>query len=61
MSKKLAQYVPSHEPKEEELEGDDRNTAPDVVARWVGLAQWFDDRQEFQFTDIREGAPVASD
>ena len=57
----LSRYVPTHEPKSEELESDDRNTAPDVIARWLGLAQWFEDRQEFSFTEIREGAPVASD
>ena len=61
VSKKLQHYVPAHEPKETELEADEQNIAIDLIGRWTVLAQWFEDRSEFQITEIREGAPVASD
>ena len=61
VSKKLQSYVPANEPKTEELESDERSIATDVIARWGAVAHWFSDLQEFQITDIREGAPVASD
>ena len=61
VSSKLSKYVPANEPKAEELEEDRRGLDADVIARWGALAQWFSDQQEFQITEIREGAPVASD
>ena len=60
VSKELSKFVPSHEPKEKEIDADERSTAIDVINRWTALAQWFEDRSEFQITEIREGAPVAS-
>lgn len=61
VSTKLTEFVPSKEPKSEDLEEDDRGPSIDVTGRWLALAQWFEDRSEFQITEIREGAPVASD
>ena len=61
VSRKLAKYVPAHEPREEEIDTDERSTSIDVINRWTVLAQWFEDRSEFQITEIREGAPLASD
>ena len=60
VSKKLTEYVPSKEPQTEDLESDEQSTSIDVLSRWTALAQWFEDRSEFQITEIREGAPVAS-
>ena len=60
VSKKLQSFVPAHEPKETELDADEQNIAIDLIGRWTVLAQWFEDRSEFQITEIREGAPVAS-
>lgn len=60
VSTALSEFVPSKEPQSEELEADEQNTLIDVINRWTALAQWFEDRSEFQITEIREGAPVAS-
>ena len=60
VSKKLTEYVPSKEPETPDLEVDEQNISIDVQNRWTALAQWFEDRSEFQITEIREGAPVAS-
>ena len=61
VSNKLSKYVPSHEPKEKEIDADARSTSIDVIGRWKALATWFEDRSEFQITEIREGAPVVRD
>ena len=61
VSTKLSEYVPSKDPETPDLEVDDRAPSIDVTGRWLALAQWFEDRSEFQITEIREGAPVASD
>ena len=61
VSKQLQKYVPAHEPKTEDLETDEQNIAIDVVGRWHAIATWFEDRTEFQITDIKEGAPVVRD
>ena len=61
VSRDLSRLMPTHEPHVDEIEQDDHGWNIDVVNRWKILATWFEDLSEFQITEIREGAPVASD